>query len=59
MKTTSQKTKHFDAVKTFREIKEKISEEIYGMTPEEITAYFNREKGETKAERDSDSKPVK
>jgi hypothetical protein len=32
MKTEDKKIKEFDTVKTFREIKEKISKETYGMT---------------------------
>jgi hypothetical protein len=32
--------KEFDTVKTFREIKEKISKEISGMTFEQIKAYL-------------------
>ena len=36
--------KEFDAVKTFRAIKEKISKDIYGMTLEEIKEYFQKQK---------------
>jgi hypothetical protein len=36
--------KKFDIVKTFREIKDKISNEIKGMTCEELTLYFEKTK---------------
>ena len=32
--------KEFDTVKTFREIKEKISNDIWGLSHEEIIKYF-------------------
>jgi len=41
MKTKDKKTKNFDAVKTFRDIKEKISKEIQGMTFEQFKAYLD------------------
>ena len=45
MKTTKQiKEKDFDTVKTFREIKEKISKDIYGMTLAQIQEYFKKQK---------------
>ena len=36
MKTTDKKIKEFDTVKTFREIKDKISKDIQGMTFEQV-----------------------
>lgn len=33
-------TKEFDSVKTFREIKEKISKELFGKTAEQIKEYL-------------------
>jgi hypothetical protein len=44
MKTKNKTEKKFDTVKTFREIKDKISIEIKGMTFEELTAYFEKTK---------------
>jgi len=43
MKTKNKKIKEFDTVKTFREIKEKISKEIQGMTFEQLKAYLAKE----------------
>lgn len=41
MKTKqNKKEKSFDTVKTFREIKERISQETYGMTFEQFKAYL-------------------
>ncbi len=41
MKTKEQKTeKEFDTVKTFREIKEKISKDLIGKTTEQILEYL-------------------
>jgi hypothetical protein len=41
MKTKEQKTvKEFDTVKTFREIKEKVSKDLFGKTTEEILEYL-------------------
>ena len=40
MKTKIKKEKDFDTVKSFRAIKEKISQEISGMTFEELKAYL-------------------
>jgi hypothetical protein len=40
MKTNDKKIKEFDTVKTFREIKEKISKEIQGMTFGQFKAYL-------------------
>jgi hypothetical protein len=42
------KEKEFDTVKTFRAIKEKISNEIWGLSHEELMAYFERTKLRTK-----------
>jgi hypothetical protein len=45
MKTTKQiKEKEFDTVKAFREIKEKISKDIYGMTLPQIQEYLRQQK---------------
>ena len=44
MKTTEKKVKEFDTVKTFREIKENISNEIHGMTFEQLQAYLGKAK---------------
>ena len=37
---TNEKEKPFDTVKTFREIKEKIAQDLSGMNFEQIKAYF-------------------
>jgi len=47
MKTKDKKIKEFDTVKTFREIKEKISKETYGMTFEQFKAYLAAQKSKT------------
>ena len=44
MKTTEKKVKEFDTVKTFREIKENISNEIHGMTFEQLKIYLDQTK---------------
>ncbi|WP_020607001.1 hypothetical protein [Spirosoma spitsbergense] len=44
METTDKKVKEFDTVKTFREIKEKISKDIQGMTFEQLNAYLDKTK---------------
>ena len=44
MKTKEKKTKDFDTVKVFREIKEKISADIKEMDFEQLTAYLNKTK---------------
>lgn len=50
MKTkTKEQEKDFDTVKTFREIKEKISQEIQGMTYEQLMEYFEKTKLEAKS----------
>ena len=38
------KEKEFDAVKTFREIKESISKDIWGLSYEELMKYFEKSK---------------
>ena len=42
MKTKNKIEKEFDTVKTFREIKEKISKDIKGMTFEQLQAYLDK-----------------
>ncbi len=42
MKTKNNIVKEFDTVKTFRDIKTKISNEIKGMTFEELQAYLDK-----------------
>ena len=42
MKTTDKKIKEFDTVKTFREIKDKISKDIQGMTFEQLKEYLDK-----------------
>lgn len=49
MKTTDKKIKEFDTVKTFREIKNKVSKEIQGMTFEQLKAYLDRTKLKSRA----------
>ena len=44
MKQTDKKIKEFDTVKTFREIKDKISKDIQGMTYEQLKAYLDKTK---------------
>ncbi len=44
MKTKVKKEKHFDSVKIFREIKEKISLEILGLSYEQLIEYFEKTK---------------
>ena len=39
---TEEKIKSFDTVKTFREIKNKISEETYGMSIDDFKKYLNK-----------------
>ena len=41
---TIKKQKDFDAVKFMREVREKISKEIYDLTPEELKDYFSKKK---------------
>jgi hypothetical protein len=47
MQTKNRKAKEFDTVKTFREIKENISEEIKGMDFEQFSAYLKKTKLKT------------
>ena len=47
MKTKDKKVKDFDTVKTFREIKDKMSKDIEGMDCEQLTAYLNKNKLKT------------
>ena len=49
MKTTDKKIKEFDTVKTFREIKDKISKDIKGMTFEQLQEYLDKTKLKPKA----------
>jgi len=42
MKTKNKILKEFDTVKTFREIKNKISNEIKGMTFEQLQEYLDK-----------------
>lgn len=44
MKTKDKKVKEFDTVKTFREIKEKISKDIQGMSFAQLKAYLAKSK---------------
>jgi len=44
MKTKNKVVKEFDTVKTFREIKNKISNEIKGMSFEQLQAYLEKNK---------------
>jgi hypothetical protein len=48
MKTTDKKIKEFDTVKVFREIKDKISKDIQGMTFEQLKEYLDKTKLKTK-----------
>jgi hypothetical protein len=47
MKTKNKAVKEFDTVKTFREIKTKISKDIKGMTFEQLQAYLDKTKLKT------------
>jgi beta-lactam-binding protein with PASTA domain len=44
MKTTDKKIKDFDTVKFFREIKNKVSKDIQGMTFEQLKQYLEKTK---------------
>ena len=46
--TIDKKKKEFDTVKIFREIKDNISEDIQGMTFEQLKAYLDRTKLKSK-----------
>lgn len=50
---TTEKEKAFDTVKTFRTIKEKISEEIAEMNFEQIKEYLNKKSKKFKKEQES------
>ena len=47
---TEEKIKSFDTVKTFREIKNKISEETYGMSIDDFKKYLNKKSNEFQKE---------
>ena len=47
MKTKDKKVKEFDTVKTFREIKDKISKDIQEMTFEQFKAYLAERKAKS------------
>ncbi len=47
MNNKTKTEKDFDTVKTFREIKDKISKEIKGMNFEQFNAYLERKKLQT------------
>jgi len=49
MKTTEKKTKKFDTVKTFRDIKNNISKDIQNMTFDQLKEYLNASKLNTKS----------
>jgi hypothetical protein len=44
MRNKTKAEKEFDTVKVFREIKDKISKEIKGMTFEQLNAYLDKNK---------------
>jgi hypothetical protein len=48
MNNKTKAEKDFDTVKVFREIKEKISKEIKGMTFEQLNAYLEKNTLKTK-----------
>ena len=48
MKTKNKTGKDFDTVKTFREIKDKISKDIKNMTFEQLKAYLDNTTLQTK-----------
>ena len=47
---TEEKTKSFDTVKTFREIKNKISEETFGMNIDDFKKYLDKKSSEFQKE---------
>ena len=47
IKRQIEKDKDFDTVKTFREIKENISKEIWGLSYENLTKYLENSKRKT------------
>jgi hypothetical protein len=48
MKHKHEQEKDFDTVKTFRKIKESISNNIWGLSYEELMKYFENSKRKTK-----------
>ena len=42
MKTKNKKTKDFDAVKFMRQVRDKISNDVAGMSTEQIMEYFKK-----------------
>ncbi|MBC7439793.1 MAG: hypothetical protein H7250_07405 [Flavobacterium sp.] len=50
---TREKTKSFDTVKTFSEIKTKISEETYGMSIDDFKKYLNKKSSEFQKEQNA------
>jgi hypothetical protein len=48
MKSKTKVEKGFDTVKVFRESKDRISEEIKGMTFEQLNEYLNKNKMNTR-----------
>lgn len=50
---TEEKTKSFDTVKTFREIKTKITEETYGMNIDDFKKYLNKKSSEFQKEQNT------
>ena len=49
MSNKTKPEKEFDTVKVFREIKDKISKEIKGMSFEELNAYLEKNKLKTES----------
>ncbi|MFM7487126.1 MAG: hypothetical protein ACKOC0_10495 [Cytophagales bacterium] len=49
MKTETKTEKKFDAVKFMRQQRERVSQMIKGMTPEEELAYFKKKSADFKA----------
>jgi hypothetical protein len=47
-KTNNEQLKDFDSVKTFRKIKENISNDIWGLSYEEVMKYLENSKIKTK-----------
>ncbi len=50
---TDEKNKNFDTVKTFREIKTKISEETYRMSIDDFKKYLNQKSSEFQKEQNA------
>ena len=57
METKTKIVKEFDTVKTFREIKDKISKDIKVMTFEQLEAYLDKTKLKPKTHRQSKPLP--